>query len=400
MTSLRPHFVLRLALLALVAVNAGDTLLGSLTEPPPGSPPGTALVVDVFIGLLFLAFAAALWVATRRGPAEAEEARRKGLWLVFELVLAFCLTTDLLVVVAAQAPLVLSARRAAWWMSVQALATAGFVVLFSDSPSFYVSPTLTEVPRPLGVALSLGANLTWQFACFAVGLLAATEGRAREELGRKNAELAATQTLLEGSGRIAERLTIARELHDTLGHHLTVLTLQLELARRLTREGGDERLRCALEEAQTVTRLLLTDVREVVGELREDRRLGLGAALAALAESTLSPRIQLGLPDDLEHLDPARAHALFRTVQEAITNAVRHARARNLWIEVASTSGGDLLVTVHDDGRGAPHFTPGHGLTGMRERIEAVGGRLEIEPRSAQGFGLRAVLPTPTGALA
>lgn len=391
----RPLLVLRLVLLALVGVTAADTLAGSLTEPAAGSPPGTAMIVDVLVGGLFALFATVLWITTRPG---SRSPRRTLLLLVLQFVLVWLLSTDLLAILAAQVALLLPARRAASWMALQVLLTVLFGWLFAGSAGFYVNPTITGLPRPIAVALTVLGTIVWQLLCFAVGLLAATEGRARAELTRRNAELAATQTLLEGHGRLAERLALARELHDTLGHHLTVLSLQLELARQLLPAAADERLRGAVDQGQTLTRLLLADVRDVVGDLREDRPLSLSTALASLARGTQSPAIQLVLPADLDHLEPSRAHTVFRCVQEAITNAVRHAGARNVWIEIRGEERTGLAVTVRDDGRGAATFAPGHGLTGMRERLEALGGRLEVEAGGDHGFALRAFLPPPAGA--
>ena len=90
--------------------------------------------------------------------------------------------------------------------------------------------------------------------------------------------------------------------------------------------------------------------------------------------------------------DPAQAHAVFRCVQEAITNTVRHAAAQNVWVDLAR-DGGRIQVSVRDDGRGAATPTPGNGITGMRERFEDAGGGLEIASRPGQGFELRAWLP-------
>jgi signal transduction histidine kinase len=88
------------------------------------------------------------------------------------------------------------------------------------------------------------------------------------------------------------------------------------------------------------------------------------------------------------------AQAIVRCVQETMTNAIRHAAARNLWIEVAREAG-EVRVRARDDGRGAVGLRPGNGLLGMRERVEQVGGRLELESRPGHGFEVRARLPAP-----
>jgi signal transduction histidine kinase len=142
-----------------------------------------------------------------------------------------------------------------------------------------------------------------------------------------------------------------------------------------------------------VTRLLLQDVREVVHDLRGARTLDLRAALARLAATVREPEIALEMPDPLE-VDPLRAQALYRCVQEGLTNAVRHGQARRVRVRVLRTPHG-LELEVADDGRGAEALTPGAGLRGMRERIEECGGTLVVDSGLGSGVRLRAVLPEP-----
>jgi signal transduction histidine kinase len=237
--------------------------------------------------------------------------------------------------------------------------------------------------------LTVLSVLAWQGLAFAAGWIAATESRGRRELARVNAELLATQELLADSSRLAERLHISRELHDSLGHHLAALSVNLELAGHLV-EG---RAAVPVKEAHTLARLLLGEVREVVGALRESRTLNLPHALRTLAGGIGDLHIHIMAPDDLEVSDPAQAHALFRCAQEAITNTLKHAQARNLWIELAQDAAG-LTVGIRDDGRGCSSLIPGNGLRGMQERLAELGGGLEIE-NQGPGFALCARLPGP-----
>jgi len=220
--------------------------------------------------------------------------------------------------------------------------------------------------------------------------VARSERRGREELARVNAELLATRRLLADGSRAAERVRISRELHDVLGHHLTALSLHLEAARHAP---ADERTG-HVETARTLTHQTLHEIRQVVGRLREDPPVDLPGALADLAAGIGSPRVHLVLPDDLRLDDPERAHALLRCAQEALTNAVRHAGARNLWLELAQGADG-LELHARDDGRGAGTVEAGHGLNGMRERLEALGGRLAVESAPGKGFQVTAWLPLP-----
>jgi signal transduction histidine kinase len=195
--------------------------------------------------------------------------------------------------------------------------------------------------------------------------------------------------MLADSSRIAERAQISRELHDTLGHTLTVLNVNLELASHLT----DGRAAEAVTKAQTVARMLLADVREVVHSLADERIVDLRGALTTLVSDAHSPAIHLSMPDGLHVDDPSKAHVVFRCVQEAITNAARHARARNLWIRVTQSLDG-LDVCISDDGQGDAVVKPGRGLRGMRERLEEVGGSLKLQAVPGHGFIVEAWVPT------
>ncbi|RZA27488.1 MAG: sensor histidine kinase, partial [Lysobacteraceae bacterium] len=228
------------------------------------------------------------------------------------------------------------------------------------------------------------------FAVFVLvtAYVAREQAAARDEQRRLNAELRATRVLLAESARVNERTRIARELHDLLGHHLTALSLNLEVAGHMTEGRAQEHVK----QAHTLARLLLTDVREVVSQLREGDAIDLGAALVLLAGRVPGLDIHLQIEEPLTLEDAERAHVLLRCTQEIITNAVRHAAARNLWIHCrreAST----ITIDAHDDGRGAETVIAGNGLRGMRERLRLLGGNMTIESRAGGGFRLCLQLP-------
>ncbi len=127
--------------------------------------------------------------------------------------------------------------------------------------------------------------------------------------------------------------------------------------------------------------------------MREDDKVDLGEALRALIGGVPEPRIHLDLPSELIMTDPQRAQLLLRCAQEMITNSVRHARARNLWIRLSTGSDG-VAMSARDDGRGVNELQAGNGLRGMRERLLQMGGKLEVESRQGEGFALHAWLPT------
>jgi signal transduction histidine kinase len=178
-----------------------------------------------------------------------------------------------------------------------------------------------------------------------------------------------------------------------LGHHLTALSLRLDVASRLADPTAAEHVR----QAHALTRLLLSDVRDVVGRLREGSRVDLVTAMRTLASATQGLMVHLTAPDLLEMSDAARAHALLRSIQEIITNASRHAEARNLWIVVEARADG-ISLHARDDGRGARSIHEGHGLTGMRERFAEYAGSVEFEAGEGRGFEVRGFMPTPQAA--
>jgi signal transduction histidine kinase len=195
--------------------------------------------------------------------------------------------------------------------------------------------------------------------------------------------LAETQALRLENERLAERLRISRELHDRLGHHLTALRLNLEVA---------DRRSDALAAARELGRGLLSELRAAVEELREPDRLDLSRALRTLADELPEPRVHVSAPEALAVRDPKCAAAILRCAQEIATNAARHAEARNLWFELTQHEG-VLELRARDDGRGAREVRAGNGLRGMRERVEAAGGTLVVDAGEGTGFTVRARLP-------
>ena len=182
---------------------------------------------------------------------------------------------------------------------------------------------------------------------YVTSLVARQQAQARDEQRRLNAELRATRALLAESARVNERTRISRELHDLLGHHLTALSLNLEVASHLTEGRAQEHVR----QAHTLARLLLTDVREAVSQLRDaSGGIDLAAALRPLADHVPALDIELDVQSPLAVDDPERAHVMLRCTQEIITNAVRHAQARRLRIRVWRQADA-LMLEASDDGQ-------------------------------------------------
>ncbi|MBW8816549.1 MAG: hypothetical protein JF588_24285 [Caulobacterales bacterium] len=230
---------------------------------------------------------------------------------------------------------------------------------------------------------------TFGFQIFAVcaANLARSEAEARDRLALANAELQATHALLTEGARMAERLRISRDLHDVMGHNLTSLTLHLDVAARLAKGPAAEHLRTA----RGIAGALLEEVRAVVSRVRVEP-VDLRATLTDLIEGVEGLEVSLRLPPDLGPIDPARADAVLRCVQELVTNTLRHAKARRLTVELTQDLDGTVTVAARDDGRGGV-FVEGQGLTGMRERFEMLGGSLAISSSDDGGFSVRGAMP-------
>ena len=278
------------------------------------------------------------------------------------------------------------------WMVPLRVGVIGLMVL-----NLVIIPVFIEAVQMPPLLAVLQSLLYTGFSgfVFLTALVAKQQTQAREDQRRLNAELRATRALLAESARINERTRISRELHDLLGHHLTALSLNLEVAGHLS-EG---RVKEHVQQAHTLARLLLTDVREAVSQLRENGAIDLALALRPLAENVPALDIRMEIETPLTLDDPERAHVLLRCTQEIVTNTVRHAGAQHLWIDVRR-SGDDIVMSARDDGRGADHLVTGNGLRGMRERLQQYGGRLSIETRADAGFCLQLTLPATAAIMA
>jgi signal transduction histidine kinase len=245
----------------------------------------------------------------------------------------------------------------------------------------------TGMPVLDGLREGLGTLVAVVFAAVVTELL------RREQQMRR--ELAAAQQQVEHLAAAQERNRVARDIHDGLGHSLTVIQMQLQAARALLANSGDPDE--VLAKAQHQSQEALGEVRRSLGALREPRVVPpLGTALHDLAAESS----EAGLPTSVRVVgneraiaDPAR-EALFRAAQEGLTNVRKHAGASRAEV-VLDYAAAAVRVEVRDDGRGADEHGNGDGvgLLGLRERAEDLGGRLELGRAPAGGCAL--VLEVP-----
>lgn len=208
---------------------------------------------------------------------------------------------------------------------------------------------------------------------------------------RRDAELRLTQDEVGRLAALAERERIGRDLHDLLGHTLSVIALKSELAGRLL-ERDPAAARTQIAEVEGVARQALAQVREAVVGIRA---AGLQAELAAARLALLSADVRLDQRLAPVALAPAAESALAMAVREATTNVLRHAGASRVDVEL-SVVDGEVRLAISDDGRGGV-TRPGNGLAGMRERLADVGGGLEVD--SPPGGGTRLLVRLPRTAL-
>jgi two-component system sensor histidine kinase DesK len=206
---------------------------------------------------------------------------------------------------------------------------------------------------------------------------------------REHAELRLTQDEVRRLAGLAERERIARDLHDLLGHTLSVVALKSELARKLIDRDTDA-ARDQIREVETVAREALAQVREAVIGIRAT---GLEAELTSARLALLSADVRLDQRLAPLPIDAEVEQALALAVREAVTNIIRHAGAHRVEVELSAEKD-RVLLSIGDDGRGGVE-RHGNGLTGMRERLAAIGGTLEVE--SARGGGTRLLLRVPRG---
>ena len=220
--------------------------------------------------------------------------------------------------------------------------------------------------------------------------------RLMAELEEANVHLAAYATQAEELAMTQERNRLAREIHDSLGHYLTIVNVQIEAA-RVVMNSDPERAWDAMNKAQDLTQRGLTRVRESVAALRESpvSNRPLREAIASLVEETQNTGIVTafkvaGEPQTLEN---KVALALYRAAQEGLTNVRKHARASRVDVLLDFSQPGEVRLEVKDNGVGATATTGGFGLLGIRERVQLLGGRFEASTGIGKGFCLTVSVP-------
>ena len=315
------------------------------------------LMIVVFLPLYYRGY----WLPNRAGLINA--------WLIVLLGIIGCfINTGAVVffIYATAAIATVTPPRAAWWhmtLICLIIVVQAFYVAMSYSPYALIS-----FGFGLAFVLIIGAQCIYD-----------------AERTRHNAKLRLAQEEVENLAKIAERERIARDLHDLLGHTLSVITLKSELASKLI-ERNPERAVQEIQEVERISREALAEVRSTVSGYRAK---GLNAELLNAKLALETAGIHFDYYAERAELSPMQEGVLALALREAITNILRHAQAKRCAVRLRYDDD-TIILEVQDDGNGKV-LHEGSGLSGMRERIESVGGTMTIQP----GNGTRLTLMVP-----
>ncbi|TXK60718.1 sensor histidine kinase [Alkalisalibacterium limincola] len=298
----------------------------------------------------------------------------------------------------ASALLVLALGPAATSPILMVILAAGLGARLGDRAlAFAVAGLVAATGAMLHLRWGMGGSNLWvqlasfaSFMAFAAVVLRqyARADALAAQLRETNAGLLSTRSLLGEAARDSERLRLSRELHDVAGHKLTALKLNLAV---LAREP-QLRDRPEIDAALLLSDELLQDLRALVQQLRRHDGIDLHAAFARLAETLPQPKVHVDVADDARVPGPRQAEALLRVAQEGLTNSARHGGARQAWLSLQLV-GGVLALCLDDDGHAQWPLREGNGLTGMRERVEAFHGALDVSRSPRGGVRLCANMP-------
>jgi signal transduction histidine kinase len=273
--------------------------------------------------------------------------------------------------------------------SVLLLPTPGAAVVAAVIPLIHVN---MDWPDGLREGLNTLAVTTFTLV---VTLLLVREQRARAELAAANEQLRGYAAQAEQLATTQERNRLARDIHDGLGHHLTVVQMLLQAARAVIGTADPDRLDSMLAKAQDQSKQALAEVRRSVAALREPRSEPLVDALRALAGEAV-------VPTEVEVHGAARAiraeveESLFRAAQEGLTNVRKHASASTATVVLDFDRDDVVRLEVRDDGCGLREDVPpdaGYGLVGLRERVANLGGQVSVDSAAGRGLTLTVEVP-------
>jgi two-component system sensor histidine kinase DesK len=242
----------------------------------------------------------------------------------------------------------------------------------------------TEPLRPAG---QLGPSHSVLLSIVLAGL----GMHAVRQLIATNADLHATRAELAELAVAADRERLERELHDLLARTLSLIAVKAELASRLSKRGDD----AAAAELADVQQLARQAVRDVRSAVTDSHSPNLEAELASAEVALRTAGIEVSIERNAGQVDPTQQDVLAWAVREAVTNVVKHSDAQTCRIALLKGTDGSVSLEVEDDGRGAAQGSAGVGLNGLADRVNALGGELQVGPRDEHGFRVQVRLGAP-----
>ncbi|REL30771.1 sensor histidine kinase [Thalassotalea euphylliae] len=215
--------------------------------------------------------------------------------------------------------------------------------------------------------------------------------QASEQANELNRQLLATQQLLTQSTKQHERTRIARELHDLLGHHLTALTINLQVSSHLCERDGNSAAKEKVDESYALAKLLLSDVREAVSTIKANQAIDVQSAIEALVAGVPALKVHHSIQTDIQLDSFELANTLVRISQEAITNTLRHSGASEFWLSITQQRD-EIQLKIYDNGTAPAKLVAGNGLSGITERAELLGGTVNF---NRENDGLTIVVNLP-----
>jgi signal transduction histidine kinase len=229
----------------------------------------------------------------------------------------------------------------------------------------------------------MSSILFWTFNIFALIMVNTSirEREARLEAELTSRKLEATQNLLNEAVKQSERVRIARNIHDLLGHHLTALTINLQVASI----KSDGEVKKSIEQCHQLAKLLLSDVREAVSDIRDKSVLDLESNITSMLDKIPNIKAEIEIDKAIQIDDIQIADAIIKTIQETITNTLKHAKGSLITIRIKNrdaqtdklSSAEDkkqIQVDISNNGSLPNHIKQGNGLSGIQERLFALNG--------------------------
>lgn len=329
--------------------------------------------------LLMLSLAFSFWVLTSPTKVINKPVVVDSI-IFFQILSSMLLTAEPMFLVAFELPLALSFKKAKkWLLFLFGMLFVIWLIWLPASAPNYLQHFFDEGFRnEVFELLSIGIFLLFAFF---VGYLLNSETKTKKALEDAQSEIVE-------SSRLKERQAVSRELHDRLGHNLTVLNLQLEILKRNSNNIDTEKLK----EAEQIAKRLIRDVRNVVSNMSNRKLKPLSEGISELTRGIVNPEISIDISENLPELLNNTHLTILFCIQESLTNCIKHAKASKFDIAIKKKNKSVLLSTC-DNGIGAYKPVWGNGLSGLRERVEMLGGNIEIITDANIGFITKVVLP-------